>query len=112
MIHFVGLPRIPPERQSHYVREFLFVCRVLLERKRLAAQEKVLPVGAGGPPGAPEGCQQSGTHPGVLLETELRVPILQLRDSLGLFRDRSAFDSVDEPSQPKLQWKIYSSRDI
>ncbi|KAL8453233.1 hypothetical protein Emag_001965 [Eimeria magna] len=33
-----GLPFIPPERQSHYVREFLFVCRVLLERQRLAMQ--------------------------------------------------------------------------
>lgn len=88
-----GLPLIPPERQSHYVREFLFVCRVLLERQRLAAQG-----GGGGPvktlpPGPPESLGGSAKGEGetaVVLNAELRIPILQLRDSLGLFRDRLA----------------------
>lgn len=90
-----GLPFIPAERQSHYVREFLFVCRVLLERQRLAMQEarsgvRVIPGGAPGASVASSGPPQGDTNAFVALETELRVPILQLRDSMGLFRDRSA----------------------
>ncbi|KAL8433471.1 hypothetical protein ACSSS7_003861 [Eimeria intestinalis] len=89
-----GLPFIPPERQSHYVREFLFVCRVLLERQRLAIQAR----GAPGPKALAEGAPKTGIEGAspssqkeescfVALNSELRVPVLQLRDSLGLFRD-------------------------
>lgn len=89
---FAGLPSIPPERQSHYIREFLFVCRVLLERQRLAAQDKAtkspsLTGEATGPSEVLSDGSGSSLHY-VDLEQELRVPILQLRDPLGLFRDR------------------------
>ncbi|KAL8426542.1 hypothetical protein Efla_006607 [Eimeria flavescens] len=88
-----GLPFIPPERQSHYVREFLFVCRVLLERQRLAlkargnAETEALanePTGHAGSRGQQNEKEEDGF---VALHAELRVPVLQLRDSLGLFRD-------------------------
>lgn len=89
---FAGLPLIPPERQSHYIREFLFVCRVLLERQRLAAQEKAtkspsLIAESTGPSEVFSDGSGSSLHC-VALEQELRVPILQLRDPLGLLRDR------------------------
>ncbi|KAL8270941.1 hypothetical protein Esti_005153 [Eimeria stiedai] len=108
-----GLPFIPPERQSHYVREFLFVCRVLLERQRLAMQ---------GPGGAttkalaerPPNTGSAGALPAsqkedscfVALNAELRVPVIQLRDSLGLFKDSVGVYLVgdallpEEPTDP------------
>ncbi|OEH80368.1 hypothetical protein cyc_05172 [Cyclospora cayetanensis] len=82
-----GLALIPPERQSHYVREFLFVCRVLLERQRLAASEKVVAARAFLDRPSEKFAQGEDFTSAITLDTELRVPILQLRDTLGLLRN-------------------------
>lgn len=82
-----GLPSIAAERQSHYVKEFIFLCRVLIERKKLQLEAPLLQTSSDGDSFKAVSLNPKEQEQQLELN-ELRLPLLLQRDDLGVFRDR------------------------